>query len=262
MRDNFLKQLAKWTFFRPGAVRRIRFGALAGMRYRVSSITGLSAWYSGPEKRHHQAFAKLVRPGDCVMDIGANWGLHTLHLSRLVGREGRVIALEPFPPAWRELEWHIHHNACTNVQLQRLAASDRDGTEQFLAGESAYTGHLAGQNADAAADPHAVVKVRTVDGLVEDLGLKRLRLMKIDVEGAESRVLSGAAATLDRLTPFLIVDLHTPEQDVRVASFLHALGYNLSRLDGPPIRRLDQGWPHPEGVWGSILAEPSRASVA
>lgn len=103
------------------------------------------------------------------------------------------------------------------------------------------------------------VAVRTLDSLVEDLHLARIRLVKIDVEGAESMVIRGARATLDRFQPHLIVDLHTPEQDVDVAHLLASRGYTLERLDGPPIRRYDRGWPEPEGVRGSLLASPRPA---
>ena len=80
--------------------------------------------------------------------------------------------------------------------------------------------------------------------------------MKVDVEGAESAVLSGAQQTLEQHRPCLIVDLHTPEQDVRVAGILTAHDYVLERLEGPPITRADTGWPDPEGGWGSLLAMP------
>src|SRR5882724_10781592 len=107
MRDTFLKRIVKSVFFRTGVVRRIAFGPCAGLKYRVSETTGLSAWYSGPEREHQRTFASLVAPGDTVVDVGANWGLHTLYLSRHVGERGVVIALEPFEQVWRELDWHI-----------------------------------------------------------------------------------------------------------------------------------------------------------
>ncbi len=77
--------------FSPGG-RPIRFGAIRGMRFRVNLITGLSPWYSGAERPQQRAFKALLGPGDVVIDIGANWGLHTLYLSRLVGPTGRVLA--------------------------------------------------------------------------------------------------------------------------------------------------------------------------
>jgi hypothetical protein len=97
------------------------------MVYRVGPITGLSPWYSGAERDHQHAFRRFVAPGNLVVDVGANWGAHTLYLSQLVGSEGKVIAVECFPPVFAELEWHLVANRCKNVTPIRVALSDRDG---------------------------------------------------------------------------------------------------------------------------------------
>src|SRR6476620_1594301 len=128
MKPTLLKSLTRKVFFPNGSIRQIRFGALAGKRYRVSDITGMSAWYSGTERDHQCAFASLVREGDTVIDVGANWGLHTLLLSQCVGRRGRVIAAEPEPRALSELVWHLNANKCDNVKVYRCAVGDRIGT--------------------------------------------------------------------------------------------------------------------------------------
>ena len=259
MRDNSLKSIVKSAFFPAGVIRRIAFGPCAGLKYRVSDITGLSAWYSGTEREHQRAFASLVAPGDVVIDVGANWGLHTLYLSRHVGQAGMVIALEPFEPAWRELEWHIRANACMNVKVFHCALGDTNGQTRFEIGASAATGHLLGSDPEAYPSGKRVldVTVRTLDSLMAELSPDSLKLIKIDVEGAESAVLRGAAATLRRFKPFLVIDLHTPDEDRRVAEFLTRGGFRLERLSkGPPIRRIDRTWPEPFGVWGTILARP------
>jgi hypothetical protein len=73
MRDNRLKSLAKCLFFRTGSVRRVAFGPLRGMRYRVSEITGLSPWYSGADREHQTAFQALVGKGTLRSTEGV-WG--------------------------------------------------------------------------------------------------------------------------------------------------------------------------------------------
>ena len=126
---------------------------------------------------------------------------------------------------------------------------------------SAYTGHLSNLDSGAAGGGvtgSEVVRTGTLDTIVGELDLKTLKVVKIDVEGAESMVLEGAAETLQRLRPFVVVDLHTPEQDIRVARLLTKQGYTLERLSaGPIIRNVQAGWPDPEGVWGTILGRPA-----
>ncbi len=221
--------------------------------YRVSDITGMSAWYSGPEQAHQRAFASLVHEGDTVIDIGANWGLHTLFLSQCVGRSGRVIAVEPEPRALDELEWHLDANKCDNVKVYRCAVGDRIGMGCFVAAESAYTGHLAVDKTGSSGTP---VQVTTIDSLVFEERIQQLRLVKIDVEGAEASVLAGSAKTIREARPLFIIDLHTPEQDAAVAQILREADYELCRVDGSLIKHCDRGWPDPDGVWGSVLAKP------
>jgi len=250
-----VKAIARSTLFRDGAVRRIRLGPLRGRAFRIGPITGLSPWYSGAERPVQRVFRDLVRSSDVVIDVGANWGLHTLCLSGLVERTGRVIAMEPFPPAAEELEWHARRNGCDNVTVLRAAAGGRDGTALFRPGAAPTTGSLR-RDGDPPGGSDFPTEVRALDSVVREFGLRAVKLVKIDVEGAESVVLSGASALLRELRPSLVVELHTPEQDVAVAAELGAAGYRISRISGPPIQRIDVGWPDPAGVWGSILATP------
>lgn len=143
MKESQLKHMMRLLFFRPGSVRTIRLGPLRGMVFRVGPVTGLSPWYSGTERAHQRAFQRFLRPGMVAIDVGANWGLHTLLLSRLVGPTGRVLALEPYPPAFAELQWHIRANRCENTTPVPVAAGDRDGEAWFVPGLSASEGRLA-----------------------------------------------------------------------------------------------------------------------
>src|SRR5438477_350124 len=142
MRETCLKKIVKSVGFRPGAIRRVRLGPMRGLVYQVSETTGMSPWYSGSERAHQRVFRQLLQAGDTVIDVGANWGLHTLYFSRLVGPTGLVVAIEPFPPVCRELKWHVQANHCSNVKTHEIALSDGDGSALFTTGESAYTGSL------------------------------------------------------------------------------------------------------------------------
>lgn len=259
MRDNLLKKIARRCFFPTGSVRSVLFGPLRGTILRINDVTGLSSpLYSGTERAHQRVFKRLLRSGDTAIDIGANWGGHTLLLSRLVGQSGQVIAIEPFPPAFAELQWHIQANDRTNVITLPMAVSDYCGESFFIPGQTASSGSLPSTYSTLPNKEDAVmVKVRRLDTLVlEELDIKHLRLVKVDVEGNEGKVMLGAQQIIRCFRPYWVIDLHTPEQDVLVAQWLTNYGYQIKRLNGPPILRTDIGWPHPEGVWGSILAEP------
>lgn len=257
MKETWFKRVIREVFFPPGSVRRICMGPLRGMVFRTGAITGLSGWYSGTERAHQRSFENVVRSGDVVMDAGANWGLHTLYLSRLVGKNGLVIAIEPFPPAFDELQWHIRANGCLNIRVLSCALGKANGEAPFTPGESASTGGLSAVRTEIPRQRTEIsVVVRTLDSVVEELGIEHLRLVKIDVEGAEAEVLSGACRVMERWRPHFVIDLHTPMQDVLVANTLVERGYRLRRLKGPLIFRTDTGWPDRSGVWGSIEGIP------
>ena len=97
---------------------------------------------------------------------------------------------------------------------------------------------------------------RKLDALVAEWKPDRINLIKIDVEGGEGKVLSGAMSVIDNFRPHFIIDLHNPTQDMLVAQLLASKDYRLSRLSGPPILRTDVGRPHKDGVWGTIMATP------
>jgi FkbM family methyltransferase len=256
MRDNPIKRFVKFIFFRPKTIRRIQVGPLRGMVYRVSDITGLSPWYSGSEREHQRAFKRLIKPGDLVIDVGANWGIHTLYLSKLVGPTGQVLSFEPFPNALEELKWHVKANDCRNVRIVSKAASDEEGDAAFTVGGSAQTGGLTEVITGSLGDERLRVKTERLDTVWDGL-TGRVKLIKIDVEGAETKVLLGARRMIAEQKPYLVIDLHTPEQDVSVGGLLSEWGYNLTRLSGPPILHPERGWPDPEGVWGTILGSPA-----
>lgn len=250
---SLVKQILRRTLFPIGAERRVLVGPLRGQRVRLSTINGLGALVSGGEAEHQHTFKRLVRPGDCVIDVGSNWGVHALYLARLVGPSGKVLALEPQPSARRELEWHVKANGHTNVEILPVAAGATAGQVFFEETSLSAAGHVTAVKTNESC---VVVDLRTLDSVIEAARLSNVRLVKIDVEGFESNVLEGAKQMLEEKRPMLIVDLHNPEQDMKVSTILRSASYQLCRLDGTPISRPDQGWPCRDGVWGSILARP------
>jgi FkbM family methyltransferase len=140
----------------------------------------------------------ILRSGDVVVDVGANTGYYTLLAAPLVGSSGRVIAVEPNPSAFRLLEHNIRQNRLHGrVSAHCVAAAAEYGTLSLVVFE--------GRSGSATLAPVAsgvesrTVRVCPLDDLV-DPGLRgRIRLVKIDVEGAEVDVLRGATETLRSL---------------------------------------------------------------
>jgi FkbM family methyltransferase len=257
MMFNLFKKLLAAVWYRPGSAHQILTGPMRGMWFKCSDNTGLAAIYSGNEKANQRVYAEVVRAGDTVIDAGANWGVHTLYLAKLVGANGHVHAFEPHPVVSEELRWHVQRNGLAQVTIHACGLFDSEGVIPFVLGENSKTSHIAGDG-EAAPDARRVeVPCRTLDKVVEELGITSLRLIKIDIEGAEGGMLRGSAVTIQRFRPHIVVELHSPEQDLMVARTLTAWNYKLERVEGPELLYLDKPWPEKHGVWGTLHAVPA-----
>jgi FkbM family methyltransferase len=155
-----------------------------------------------------------------VYDIGANAGFFTLLAAKLVGRRGSVYAFEPLPANLSVLRRHIAANQA-NVHVFEVALSSSSGVARFASAANASMGRL--ENAG-----ELEVRTETLDELVSAGRILPPRFMKIDVEGAEHDVLRGAAATLSRHHPVILLSTHGYEIHERCCALLRTLNYELT----------------------------------
>jgi FkbM family methyltransferase len=183
----------------------------------------------------HPAALALLAPGGVAIDIGANLGEWTVPVARAVGPAGRVVAVEPAPRNAEALAKTLAANALRRVEIVRCALGEDDGTVDFVvplvtsSRSDTGTAHIG-----PAAAGHETMRVtlRRLDGLIAERGFARLDLVKIDVEGHERRVLDGAATTLARFRPALVIETgHEAENDrAAIHARLGGLGYRIIGL--------------------------------
>jgi len=164
----------------------------------------LSFLFFGFEKPLLAATRRLVRPGNTVLDIGANIGFLSREFARLAGHAGRVAAFEPDPATLDCLKFNTR--SFPTVQPVHAAVSDLNGLcKLFLHPTSGMSNSLVHdwENSEA-----IDVSSITVDKwLAENPEFQKPHVVKIDVEGAEKRVLDGMRATLhDNPDIILIVE--------------------------------------------------------
>ncbi len=268
-----LKAILQATLYRPGTTATILRGPMKGQRYLITPTSGWAPIYGGWEPEAQEVYRVLIAPGDVVFDVGANVGIHVLVFARLVGQSGQVVAFEPLPENTREIERNSKMNGFLNVRIVEAAASSSPGKATFKLGEHAGQGSLVGIGKETG---HEVeVSLVTLDSQVSK-GQSAPAFVKIDVEGVEADVLAGFGRTIDNVHPTFSIDLHTPEQDVAVGTFLSSKGYKLFRVGDDvarrgesrrglllPIEHTTSGWPDPVGVWGTIVAvHPAHPAYA
>jgi len=153
----------------------------------------------------------IVRPGDCVLDVGANLGWYTVVMARLVGAEGRVVAFEPDPRNFGLLGRNVQENdlvdRCTLFQIAlleqaglcRLERSPRNfGDHRVRFGSPDAYGECAfGEHQRT----EITVRSNSLDATLSQAGFfdKSWRLLKMDAQGSEISILKGAPHTLGRI---------------------------------------------------------------
>jgi FkbM family methyltransferase len=207
---------------------RTRFGfRISG---RTDEILQQYVYYFGVwEPAITRAIAERLRPGDGFVDVGANVGYHSLLASQLVGRGGSVVAVEPSPELHAALVRNVALNRARNVRTFPLAASDRSGTVGLVPGPNEHLGLTKVTALDEAAQ---TVKAEPLSALLSPEEFARVRLVKIDVEGAEAAVVEGMMPLLGsaRRDLELLVELHGESSDDLVGSLAEA-GFTGFRLE-------------------------------
>lgn len=153
---------------------------------RMVFLGAYARWETGVVRR-------LLRPGMCFVDVGANVGYFTLLAARRVGPTGLVFSIEPSPYAADRLSRTILANAIPNVRVERFGLGRRRG--EVVLYDARVSNHTPTMLGDPGS-PGRVVPVRTIDECVCEWAIDRIDLLKVDVEGYEPEVFAGAARTL------------------------------------------------------------------
>src|SRR2546426_7239159 len=176
-----------------------------------------------------EALRQQLRPGDLCLDVGAHMGYHAVLMARLVGKEGMVVAFEPFPNSFEVLRKNTAMNGLANVKIEPMALADRDGilSLTFTADEELSMTPSASGYAVQGRAATVAVPACSLDSYLAKLG-RVPNFIQIDVEGAEMSVLRGSEATLRRDRPKLLIEVHGWETGARqeISRFLSGLGYS------------------------------------
>ncbi len=170
-----------------------------------------------------------LQAGDVVVDCGAYIGDFTTRASRIVGPKGRVLAFEANPKTYSICARNIRNNRLTNVKLYNVALGDRTRTG-YLKVDRINLGATRIVDDDSAASGQTV-NMRTLSEFLDVLGGRRIRLLKMNVEGYATKILAGAPELLERrLFENLAAELHPGEEGLQ--ALLEAHGYQCI-MEGP-----------------------------
>jgi len=161
--------------------------------------------------------------GDVFVDVGAHVGKYSFYAARLVGDSGTVVAIEPPPGNMANLKKGLRLNCFTNVVTVQKACSSYEG-ESFLKEYELSAKHELVQEKTGLR-----VDVGTLDNILQNLRIRTVTLVKIDVNGCEYEVLQGARKTLEEFKPPLIAEV-TFDNEAKVLEYLKSYGYEPTIL--------------------------------
>jgi FkbM family methyltransferase len=192
-----------------------------------ASVAAYGEWFESEV----EVFRAYCGPGDTVVDVGANIGTHTMALASIVGSRGQVVSIEPQRPMHMLVCANAVMNGYLQVEPHRVAAGARTNTMRCgvpnYRKPSSFGGYdMRGSAAAAAnADIAETIRIVPLDSLLHES--LSLRLIKIDVEGSERDVVTGAARIIARRRPVLYIENDRIEHSRDLIQTIRALGYRL-----------------------------------
>jgi FkbM family methyltransferase len=180
-----------------------------GQVFRIDPRFRWSVWHAY-ERAVAAYLSSQVKPGQCCFDVGANIGIYVLQLARWSAPDGRIVAFEPNPATLRVLHKHVEMNGLeSRVTVVPLAAGSHPGQAPLYDSEAGSgLSRLGAPHADLGVPVEPMqVPLTTIDHYCRETGIVPDWIL-IDVEGYEYEVLLGAAETLRRHRPRVLVELH------------------------------------------------------
>jgi len=210
------------------------------LRFYPSAIS-LNIWQGLSGAAHPSdlevLFRSYLKPGDTVIDVGANIGYYSLLASVLVGEAGHVYAIEAHPRVFRYLQGNLALNKVTNMDARHVALGDKEGTLRFSDIKADDMNRVVEDGAGIE------VAVRRLDDL--KISSNRIAILKVDVEGYEFFVLRGAAGLLKNVECVVYESWEDHfskygRSGADVVGLLSGMGFRVVRFAGERIEPVPQ----------------------
>jgi FkbM family methyltransferase len=243
------------------------------IHYRLDLNEGIDlAIYLGVyEKSTVRTYTTLIKSGDCVLDVGANIGAHTLQFAQLVGDSGKVIAFEPTDYAFAKLQMNIGLNPRLSPriiahQMMLIASGEKPEDSHpeiysswpLTANKDVHPSHQGKKMSTSMA------KAISLDEYVKSNNMEKVDVIKIDVDGFEYNVLHGSTSLIQRFKPIIIMELcpyllketeHTMKDILDIFESVH---YRIKEMNTGKILPMDPDKLHsliPHGSSINVIVE-------
>lgn len=238
-----VKNGSKLDFFLGEVNTRLQDELFGGSQLRINGSIDikLEAKFRMISERYEESEMKVVmdiiKPGFTAIDVGANIGIYSLVMAKLVGYHGKVVSFEPATESFASLIDHIQRNGLRNiVSPYQLLVGDKCGKCFFVEEGTNGTNRIGGSPFQSQRAKTVLKEMITLDEFFIKEGISP-DFIKIDVEGYEMSVLKGAHNILRSKRCPILCELHPSYWNELgynwdgLKQFLHALGYDIFMVD-------------------------------
>ena len=192
---------------------------------------------------------QVCQPNDIVVEVGANIGALTVPMAMAVGNGGLVLAYEPQPIVFQTLCGNLALNSLTNVRCFCSAVGAEAGNVFIPGIRYDMEGNFGGVSVDQYDKGFKVPKI-TLDATLD---IPRCKMIKIDVEGMEAEVITGAAETIKKFRPLLYVENDRVEKSKKLIELLWSMDYKLA-WHLTPLFNPENFAGNQENIFGTIVS--------
>ncbi|MDP4261996.1 MAG: FkbM family methyltransferase [Bacteroidota bacterium] len=219
---------------------RLFWGAKATIALPASTDLFLLGCKTHPsEIRLTRFILKNLKEGNFFADIGSHIGFYSLLASFCVGKKGKVMSVEASPASFLLLKSNI--SKCPNIEAFNIALSDQDEVVEFVEFPGSYTEYSTTEPEQFEGEPwftttphnKILITAKPGDKLLERYA-EMVTIIKIDVEGAEIRVIRGLKYYLDKMSPVVVMEFLSAKRNNashrEADNLLRSLGYSAYRI--------------------------------
>jgi FkbM family methyltransferase len=174
---------------------------------------------------------KELKEGETIVDIGSNIGYYAIFESKLLGRNGTVIAIEPIQRNFQYLLKNIALNQLNNVKTINMALSNETRVIKMIRGDGSNWSRVLGNEEQFPSKTEEVVST-TGDKLLESF--KEIGLIRLDVEGHEYHIIKGCYTVIRKWCPDILIEVHPTllgeKRLIKLLIMFKDLGYNIKHF--------------------------------
>ena len=209
--------------------------------------TELQIYESHEPLTTHLMINELKQNMICI-DLGSNIGYYAVIESNIVGESGKIFAIEPSPVNFPILKSNLENQKMNNFLAYNIAIGDKNENMEFIISSKSNWSKIRMNNEKINSEDKIIkIPVKTLDSFVQENDIKKIDILRMDVEGFEYNIIVGANNVLEKYKPKIFVEIHKmylgKEKTCKIFNDLKNKGYEIKYYipriyDSPIIGKL------------------------